>query len=87
MEDWETIGRIVEQMRPLLAGHPPPIQGAVLADLLAIWLAGHIIPNDQQQTDAMRVRVLKAHLAMVRGLLPVNAAHIHGRDTTHERRH
>lgn len=34
------VSTIVEQARDLLAGKPPELQGAVLADLLAIWLAG-----------------------------------------------
>jgi hypothetical protein len=37
--------RLVEQMtdrmKDMLAGFPPEVQGAMLADLTAIWLAGH----------------------------------------------
>jgi hypothetical protein len=32
---------IVARIKPLLARRHPGVQGAVLADLLAIWLAGH----------------------------------------------
>jgi len=35
------IDAIVEQIRPLLAGKPAPLQGYVCAELTAIWLAGH----------------------------------------------
>lgn len=37
----EEIEATVERIRPLLAGKPAPIQGAVLADLLAMWIHGH----------------------------------------------
>lgn len=31
---------MVDRIRPLLAGHPPELQGIVVVELLAIWLAG-----------------------------------------------
>ena len=65
---------IVAAISPLLAGHPSPIQGAVLADLLATWLAGHIILGDPAGTDALRERLLAFHLVAVRELIPINAA-------------
>jgi hypothetical protein len=33
----QTVCRLIDQIRPLLAGHRPGIQAAVLADLLAIF--------------------------------------------------
>ena len=74
-----TIAQLIERIRPILAGQPPPVQGAVLADLLATWLAGHIDRTSNQHTDALREELLTHHLATVRALVPVNAAHIHGR--------
>lgn len=59
------IVEIVERIRPLLAGHHPAIQGAALADLLAIWLAGH--------PAAFREDLLTMHITKVRELIPVNA--------------
>jgi hypothetical protein len=35
------ITEIVDRIRPLLAGHPSQVQGAVLAHLTGTWLAGH----------------------------------------------
>lgn len=32
---------LVAAIKPILAGHDPELQGAVLADLVAIWVAGH----------------------------------------------
>lgn len=58
------VERIVEQCRHELAGHPPEIQGAALADLLAIWLAGHPPP--------MREELLRVHIDMMCQLIPVN---------------
>mgnify|MGYP000942238370 CR=1 FL=1 len=40
----------------ILAGKPPEIQGAVLAELVGIWLSGH------KCDDAMRARLLDLHL-------------------------
>lgn len=57
----------------LLAGHPPDVQGAVLADALAMWLAGHHVPGDEDATRSMRAELLAVHCGMVRELVPVNA--------------
>jgi hypothetical protein len=32
---------LVERIAPILSGHGPDVQGAALADLVAMWLAGH----------------------------------------------
>jgi hypothetical protein len=32
---------ISEKIKPLLAGHDPSVQGAVLADLVSMYFAGH----------------------------------------------
>lgn len=60
-----TVAKIVENVRPLLAGQGPHNQGAALADLVAMWLAGHP-PN-------IREDILALHVEMVRRLIPVNA--------------
>lgn len=36
-----TVAAIVEAIRPLLAGRHSAMQGAVLASLTGVWLAGH----------------------------------------------
>lgn len=58
------VDALVERIRPILAGNHPAVQGAVLADLLAIWLAGH--PAE------LRHELLTMHDATVRKLIPVN---------------
>jgi hypothetical protein len=67
------IAAIVAQIKPLLAGKPPDMQGAVLADLLAIWLAGHTVTGDQAATNELREDVLGMHLTQMRPLIAVNA--------------
>jgi hypothetical protein len=54
---------IVEQIKPLLAGRHPAVQGIVLCDLLAIWLAGH-------QPEAVEP-LIDAHIRGVRQLIPL----------------
>ena len=67
----EQVIELVAKIRPILAGNPPWIVGAVLADLLSIFLAGHREP--------MREGLIEEHLKTVRGLIPINEAEIRGR--------
>jgi hypothetical protein len=67
------VTELVEAIRPLLAGRPPEIQAAVLADLLAIWLAGHQVEGDIAATRAVRSELLAQHLCAVRCLVEFNA--------------
>jgi hypothetical protein len=64
---------LIDAIRPLLAGHGPDIQGAVLADLLAIWLAGHHVPGNAAATRTLRADLLADHCGAVRQLTEVNA--------------
>jgi hypothetical protein len=56
------VERVSKRIRPLLAGHTPQVQGAVLADLVSVFIAGH--------HPAMREEVLAMHLDLVRKLVP-----------------
>lgn len=76
--DAKEVRRIANQARHLLAGRPAAVQSAVLADLLAIYLAGHIVRGDPVKTDVLREQLLDLHVDLVRQLVPVNAATIHG---------
>jgi hypothetical protein len=51
---------IVARIRPLLAGRLPFVQGLVVAELQAIWLAGH--PADLEES------LITEHLKAVREL-------------------
>jgi hypothetical protein len=57
-----TVSRLIDQIKPLLAGHDPAVQGAVLADLLAIWLSGH-------HPATVREHLLSMHILAVLDLV------------------
>ncbi len=73
MSQLRDVQRLVELICPLLAGHSPGVQSAVLADLTAIWLAGHTAFGSTAKTDAMREGLLTQHVELVRMLIPINA--------------
>lgn len=57
-------------IRPLLAGLGPVVQSMVLAELTALWIAGH--------DPAVRDDVTAAHRKMVDDLVPLAHARIRG---------
>jgi len=69
----QAIYGIVTAMRPILAGHSPGVQSAALADCLAIWLAGHQIPGDEDATRTLRAELLAEYVSLVTELVPLNA--------------
>lgn len=60
---------IVGKVKPLLAGKPPELQGFVIADLLAIFLAGHICEGDSDLQRDARLQVLNWHIRTVHMLI------------------
>lgn len=68
-EDATTVLRGVDelyrQIAPLLSGRGPGVQGALLADMVAMWVAGH--------APELRDQVLDAHVDLVRRLMVINA--------------
>ena len=60
----------------VLAGHPAPRQSAALADCLAVWLAGHHVPGDEDATRSLRAELLAMHCSLVRNLVTENARQI-----------
>jgi hypothetical protein len=66
--DPRKVDPVVARIRLLLAGLGPEIQGAVLADLLAIFLAGH--------HPALREEVLAMTIDCARKLVAPNEAEI-----------
>jgi hypothetical protein len=63
---------LVKAIRPLLRGRAPEVQGATLADLLAMWLAGHVNANDPEDNDRIREQALQMHIEAVKGLIKLN---------------
>lgn len=67
-DDANTIVAISETIGPILRGLGPDVQGAVLADLVATWLAGF----QGEGAEGLRRDLLAAHISLVRELIPVN---------------
>ena len=67
------VNALVSTIRPLLTGHAAPVQGTVLADLLAMWLADHSVPGDADETLKIRTQLLVQHLFIVRRLTELYA--------------
>lgn len=72
-EDWTTVRRLYEQIRPMFAGQDPHIVGFVLADLTATWLAGHVIEGDNDATERMRAKLLRNNMGTTMALVGINA--------------
>jgi hypothetical protein len=68
----EAVSAIIDQIKPHLSGQHPEIQGAVLADLMATWLAGH--------PPFIRESLLMMHMNMVRELTVANENIMFGKD-------
>lgn len=66
------VSTLVRVIRPFLAGKDPNIAGAALADLTAIWIAGHREAT-KEETDRLRDELLTMHLEAIEALIPVNA--------------
>lgn len=64
---------IADEIRPLLAGKGAAVQGAVLMQLTATWLAGHRV------TQAELDKVLQFQFDHVRRLAQFEFMRIHGR--------
>jgi hypothetical protein len=58
------------KMRPLFMGYHPATQGAVLASLAALFLAGHMIKGSRTKTDKAREQLLVEHVRMIRQMIP-----------------
>ena len=71
--DMRLIADRVEKIRPLLAGLGNLVQGAILGDLVAMWVAGHGVRGDSTATTELRNELLAGHLDLVRKLIPENA--------------
>jgi hypothetical protein len=65
--DIARVEALVARIKPIMAHQQREIQGAVLAELLSIWLAGHY-QGGPECIEAM----LNLHVDMVRKLIPLN---------------
>jgi hypothetical protein len=64
----EQADALLDRISPILAGQPAEVQGAVIADLAAMWLAGHRDARGRAAGDRFRDRLLHLHAEHVRDL-------------------
>jgi hypothetical protein len=64
--------KLCAKIAPLLAGNDPAVQSAALADLSAMWIAGHFVPNSVSGTKELRKELLREHVKLIRQLVPLN---------------
>jgi len=74
-ENLVEVQRLVEEVGEVLHGQPEQIQGAVLADLVATFIASHFGAT-KVQTERIRKRVIDLHLYTVKKLIRPNEAMI-----------
>lgn len=72
MNDAE-IHELTSRIHPMLAGRDPAVVGAVLADCVALLIAGHVYVGEPDATATLRGELLAAHIKAVRDLIPINA--------------
>jgi hypothetical protein len=72
---------VSRQIEPLLAGLGPDVQGAILANLTAMWLAGHMSEDhdDHARTVIIREKILSLHIEAVRSLIAPSEREIRAR--------
>ena len=63
---------LVRAVSPSFADKDRVVQGAALADLLAMWLAGHVIRGDEKASKRLRKQMLRLHILAVKSLIEVN---------------
>jgi hypothetical protein len=77
-EQVEKVNALLQRIAPLFHGQSPDIIGAVLADLVALLLAGH----QGTGVEEVREELLQLHIETVRGLIPVNEVLLFGKKGT-----
>jgi hypothetical protein len=70
------VERLVRELGAVLHGRDPAVQSAVLADLLSMWLAGHVNFEDAAAAERHRTSLLLAHMTLVYDLVKPNADRI-----------
>jgi hypothetical protein len=74
---WRGQQLAAEMMMPFLKDEGSLVQQVALADLVAVWIAGHVMLNDEGEIDAAitkeaREMALDNFVGMVRGLIDSN---------------
>jgi hypothetical protein len=63
---------LCNKIAPILGGNDPAVQSAALADLAAMWIAGHFVPHNLAGTKQLRNQLLREHVKLIRQLVPLN---------------
>jgi acyl transferase domain-containing protein len=74
--DLAAVVELIERLQPQLGGLPPFVIGAALVELMATWLAGHVVIGDLEQTRMLREQLLSDWSAAVRKMIPQIAAEL-----------
>jgi len=69
---------LLDRISSIFAGASTELQGAVVNDLTAIWIAGHRVENDRAEGDRMREELLELHAKHVRELVPMYLGDVDG---------
>ena len=70
--------RLLDRIAPYLAGQSSELQGAVIADLAALWIAGHRVDGDRAEGDQVRAELLQMHTKHVRELVEMYVGDVDG---------
>ena len=65
-EALDKVDEMIDAAKPIFAGVEPQIQGAVLGNLVALWLGGHYLAG-----NAAMMHLLAMHIKQVKALLPI----------------
>jgi len=66
---YEQVDDLLDRIAPILAGESIEMQGAVIADLAALWIAGHRVAGNRYDGDLLRGGLLRMHAEHVRELV------------------
>ncbi|MBO0715830.1 MAG: hypothetical protein J2P55_00645 [Rhizobiales bacterium] len=66
------VDEILAVIEPMMVGRGPELQAYVLAELAAIFIAGHKT-DDQDSTELLRCAVYDQWISLVRNLVPIVA--------------
>lgn len=78
-EHTEQVEALAGALGELLHGEDPRVVGGALADVLAMYIAGHVVFGNAEATMRVRTAALALHIDIVQSLIPVNAADIEQR--------
>lgn len=67
------VAELTVQIRQILFGQPTEVQGAVLINLVSIFVAGYEVIGDIEETRRVRAQVLVNHMSVVRAMVPLTA--------------